>query len=306
MRVEFVEAFQKIIRADRKSLFISGDLGFNAFEGLQTEFAERFLNAGAAEQNMASLAAGLAFEGFHPWIYSIAPFAVYRPFEQIRNDICLHNLPVRVVGNGGGYTYGIMGSTHHCLEDLAVMKVLPNMSLHFPCTQNQVEAHVEQISKLKTPSYLRLAFSGFPSNALPLRENSKTLTRHYSIGTEVTIIGVGHAVQIALTALEKKLIDSQKVGVFGVSKFPFDFESDIELSAHARTSQNVIVIDEHYLAGSMAESLKMHLPNVKSFRAITPEYKNSQGYGKPQFQLIQAGVTPEILAGLVSLKDVNL
>ncbi len=299
MRVEFVEALQKIIRTDENSLFISGDLGFNAFEGLQKEFKQRFLNAGAAEQNMTSLAAGLAFEGFHPWIYSIAPFAAYRPFEQIRNDVCLHNLPVRIVGNGGGYTYGIMGSTHHCLEDLGILKTLPNIRLHFPCTQNQVEVHVEQIAKLKTPSYLRLSFSGFPSNALPLKENPKTLTRNYSTGSQITLIGVGHAVQIALSALEQKLIDGQKVGVFGISQFPFDFASDADLAAHAIASQNVFVIDEHYLAGSIAESLKMHLPNVAKFRTLTPEYKNSQGYGTPKFQLTQAGMTPEDLAKLL-------
>lgn len=296
MRVEFVEAVQKIIRTDEKSLFISGDLGFNAFEGLQKEFAQRFLNAGAAEQNMTSMAAGLAFEGFRPWIYSIAPFVTYRPFEQIRNDICLHNLPVRIVGNGGGYTYGIMGSTHHTLEDLGVLKTLPNMHLHFPCTQNQVASHVEQISKLMAPSYLRLSFSGFPSNAVPLKENPKTLSRMYSEGTEITLIGVGHAVQIALVALEKNLIDKTKLGVFGISKFPFDFSSDRELFAHAQASQNVFVIDEHYLAGSMAESLKMHLPSVARFRALTPVYSNSQSYGTPTFQLTQAKMTPEDLA----------
>lgn len=302
MRLEFVQALQKIMRIDSKNLFITGDLGYNSFENIQNEFGTRFLNAGAAEQNMASLAAGMAFEGFLPWIYSIAPFVTYRPFEQTRNDICLHNLPVRLVGNGGGYTYGVMGSTHHTLEDLGILKTLPNMHLHFPCTQNQVETHVEQISKLMRPSYLRLGFSGFPSNALPLIENPTTLTRTYSHGREITLIGVGHATQIALTALEQKLINPDRVGIFAVTKFPFDFEADADLAKHASNSQNVLVIDEHYLAGSIAESLKMHLPSVVKFRAMTPEYKNSQLYGSPKFQLTQAGLTPETLAAQVNLK----
>jgi transketolase len=299
MRVEFVEAVKKVMRADDKSLFITGDLGYNAFEKMQAEFAERFMNAGAAEQNMASMSAGLAFEGFRPWIYSIAPFVTYRPFEQTRNDICLHNLPVRLVGNGGGYTYGIMGSTHHTLEDIAILKCLPNMHLYFPCTNNHVDIAVEQISKLLRPSYLRLSFSGFQSNALPLKENPTTLTRTYSEGPQCTLIGVGHAVQIALTALEQKLIDPANVGVFGVAKFPFDLESDANLVAHAKRSQNVFVVEEHYLAGSIAESLKMHLPNVERFRTLTPLYKNTQAYGTPKFQLTQAGMTPEDLARLI-------
>ncbi|HET7538411.1 MAG TPA: hypothetical protein VFK05_01020, partial [Polyangiaceae bacterium] len=124
MRSEFVSAVERALALDADSLFITGDLGFNAFEGLVERFGKRFLNAGVAEQNMMSLAAGIALTGLRPWVYSIAPFATLRCLEQIRNDICLHRLPVRIVGNGGGYSYGIMGSAHHALEDLGVLKGL--------------------------------------------------------------------------------------------------------------------------------------------------------------------------------------
>src|SRR5204863_5190911 len=122
-------------------------------------FGARFLNAGVAEQSMMGIAAGVALTGRRPWVYSIAPFATYRCLEQIRNDVCLHALPVRIVGNGGGFTYGIMGSTHHALEDLAVLKVLPNMQLFFPCAGDQVEAAVRAMADLAGPAYLRLAIS---------------------------------------------------------------------------------------------------------------------------------------------------
>ena len=82
---------------------------------------ERFINAGVAEQNMVSVAAGLAKAGLRPWVYSIAPFLYARAFEQIRNDVCLHGMPVILVGNGGGYGYGVMGSTHHAIEDYGVL-----------------------------------------------------------------------------------------------------------------------------------------------------------------------------------------
>src|SRR5512132_1728928 len=101
-------------------VFVSGDLGYMALEKVIETYGERFINVGVSEQNMISVAAGLAYEGFIPWVYSIAPFAILRPYEQIRNDVCLHNLPVKIVGNGGGYGYGIMGATHHTLEDIAV------------------------------------------------------------------------------------------------------------------------------------------------------------------------------------------
>ena len=98
-------------------VFLTGDLGYSAIEPLRDAMGSRFVNAGVAEQNMISVAAGLARSGLKPWVYSIAPFAYARPFEQIRNDVCLHDLPVTIVGNGGGYGYGVMGATHHALED---------------------------------------------------------------------------------------------------------------------------------------------------------------------------------------------
>src|SRR5665213_3311855 len=89
--------------ADESVIFLTGDLGFKALESLRDRMGRRFINAGVAEQNMISVAAGLARAGLRPWTYSIAPFIFARPFEQIRNDVCLHDLPVRMVGNGGGY-----------------------------------------------------------------------------------------------------------------------------------------------------------------------------------------------------------
>src|SRR5437868_4718544 len=131
MRPQFCDALQDLLAEDGRSLLLSGDLGFNAFEDIAAAHGARFLNAGVAEQNMMGLAAGLALSGFTPWVYSIAPFVTLRCLEQIRNDVCFHNLPVRIVGNGGGYTYGIMGATHHALEDLGALKGLPNMHLFF-------------------------------------------------------------------------------------------------------------------------------------------------------------------------------
>jgi transketolase len=93
-------------------VFLTGDLGFMALEPLQQGMQARFINAGVAEQNMVSVAAAMAREGLDPWVYSIAPFCYARPFEQIRNDVAFHNLPVKLIGNGGGYGYGVMGPTH--------------------------------------------------------------------------------------------------------------------------------------------------------------------------------------------------
>lgn len=295
MRVDFVKSVTAALEHDETSVFITGDLGYNAFEELSTKLGKRFLNAGVAEQNMVGAAAGMALCGMKPWIYSIAPFATYRCLEQIRNDVCLHRLPVRIVGNGGGYTYGIMGSTHHALEDMAVLKALPGMQLLFPCTNNHVPAAVQMIHSLSQPSYLRLSISGFASNEAPLSENPKTLTRRYLKGDRVTVIGVGHALQTALTAMTRGDLASHGVDLFGIARFPFDLKADHELVESVRKTRHVIVLEEHYAPGSIAESLHTALPPTEKFTLMCAAYKPDQKYGSSTFHLNQCGLTPEAL-----------
>ena len=143
MRDEFAQAMVALFRERSDLVFLTGDVGFMALEGIAQTYGARFINAGVAEQNMVSLAAGLAREGHLPWVYSMAPFVAFRPYEQIRTDVCLHRLPVKLVGNGGGYGYGIMGATHHALEDVGAMRVLPNMRLYVPLTATDVGQVVE-------------------------------------------------------------------------------------------------------------------------------------------------------------------
>jgi transketolase len=300
MRVQFVKAVHDVLAADARSMFITGDLGYNALEKLSATFGKRFLNAGVAEQNMIGAAAGMALTGMRPWVYSIAPFATYRCLEQIRNDVCLHRLPVRLVGNGGGYTYGIMGSTHHALEDLAVLRPLPNMQLFFPCANDHVEKAVAQISMLSGPSYLRLSISPYSTEKAVLSEHPETLTRHYVArgsvkAPSITIIGVGHGVQVALRAHAAGGLAAFNVDVFGVARFPWDFAADHELAESVEASHNVIVVEEHYRNGGMAESLRLALPEVETFQALCAVYSSDQRYGSPAFHLQQCGLTPENL-----------
>jgi transketolase len=295
MRVDFVNAVSHVIEKDPSSVFITGDLGYNALEGIAKMSGKRFLNAGVAEQNMMGLAAGIALTGYKPWVYSIAPFVTYRCLEQIRNDICLHDLPVRIVGNGGGYTYGVLGSTHHALEDFAVLKALPNLTLYFPCANDQVSTAVEQIHLLDGPSYLRLAISPYSTSLQPLRENPVTLTRSYSEGDSVTLIGVGHGVQVALSALSKSPEIMKNAAIFGIAKFPFNLEKDEILLKSVIRTQHVIVIEEHYASGGMGESLKMKLPNTETFQVMSAHYTPGQRYGSPAYHTQQCGLTPDHL-----------
>ena len=303
MRVDFVKAVEAVLDADVDSLFITGDLGFNALEGIVAKLGKRFINAGVAEQSMMGLAAGAALTGMRPWVYSIAPFATYRCLEQIRNDVCLHNLPVRIAGNGGGYTYGIMGSTHHALEDLAVLKVLPNMQLFFPCANDHVAAAVAHMGQLTGPSYIRLSVSAYTTPRPVLFEHPATLTRSYAVRDSarpgVTVIGAGHAVQVALRALAEHGLDQENVDVFGVARFPFRLSDDDRLLASVLETKRVVFIEEHYAAGGMGESMKLALPPLAAFVLMSASYQTDQRYGSAAFHMKQSKLTPEALVSAV-------
>jgi len=131
MRSAFCSAMVAV--AERPELvFLTGDLGFMALEPLRDSLGRRFINAGVAEQNMIGVASGLARAGWRPWAYSIAPFIYARPYEQLRNDVAMHALPVAMVGNGGGYGYGVMGATHHALEDYGAVLALGGIRVVVP------------------------------------------------------------------------------------------------------------------------------------------------------------------------------
>src|SRR6185503_7959262 len=142
--------------ANPELVFLTGDLGFRALEPLRDRLGDRFINVGVAEQNMVSLSAGLARSGLRPWAYSIAPFIYARPFEQIRNDLCLHNLPVRLLGNGGGYGYGVMGATHHAIEDYGILLTLPGMHVYVPAFEDDIAPVIAAAGERQGPCYIRL------------------------------------------------------------------------------------------------------------------------------------------------------
>jgi len=156
MRNAFSRFLSDALKKKRKVYLISGDLGFAAFDQLREEFPGNFINSGVAEQSMISIGTGMALEGKEVYCYSILPFAVYRPFEQIR-IACYNNVPVRVVGMGVGIDYDLAGNTHFGLEDIQVMTALPNMTVLSPCDEKEVEILLNQITGIKNPVYLRLS-----------------------------------------------------------------------------------------------------------------------------------------------------
>ena len=162
MRDAFIRGLTTLAERDERVVLLTGDLGFRIFDDFARRFPGRFLNAGVAEANMIGVAAGLALAGFRPFAYSIVPFVTLRCLEQIRNDVCYHRAPVTIVGVGGGFSYGPNGPTHHALEDIAVMRTLPNLTVVCPGDPAEAELSIAAIGGHDGPVYLRLGRAGDP------------------------------------------------------------------------------------------------------------------------------------------------
>jgi transketolase len=261
MRAEFARAMVALFQRRRDLVFITGDLGYMALEGVARSFGERFINAGVAEQNAVSLAAGLAREGHLPWVYSTAPFVLFRPYEQVRNDVCLHGLPVKLVGNGGGYGHGIMGPSHHALEDVGVMRVLPNMRLYLPITAPDVEQVVAMMADDPQPNYLRLnAVAQIPGNVPAFAP-----WRRIKPGRRCVVIGMGPVVGNLYELGDDGLLDD--IELWTVGTLPID-DLPSDLIASIKEKGRVITIEEHRRACGLGEALG----HLFLTRGVVPEF----------------------------------
>lgn len=156
MRQAFTKTLVELAEKDPRVMLLTGDLGFMALEPFAERFPERFFNMGVAEQNMVGMATGLAEAGLIPYVYSIVTFATLRPYEFIRNGPILHQLPVRIVGMGGGYDYGSAGPTHHGLEDVGVLRIQPGITVIAPADSAQTATAMRATADLPGPIYYRL------------------------------------------------------------------------------------------------------------------------------------------------------
>jgi transketolase len=285
VRAEFAQAMIALHRKRRDLVFVTGDLGYMALEGVAASYGERFINAGVAEQNAVSLAAGLAREGHLPWVYSTAPFVVLRPYEQVRNDVCLHRLPVKLVGHGGGYGNGIMGATHHCLEDIGAMRVLPNMRIYVPVVATDVSAVVEAMAEDPWPGYLRLNASARLPGTLP----DFAPWRLIKPGRSCVVIGIGPVVGNLYEL--GPLIDEVEIWTVGV--LPFD-GIPADLLASILEKQRVVVIEEHLGACGLAEALSHRLMTAgvcpRAFIALGAAGYPSGRYGSQRWHQEESGL----------------
>jgi len=297
MRKEFAQAIIDLSMEDDKIVFLTGDLGYMALEGVKKCLGERFINAGVAEQNMTAMAASLAYEGFLPFIYSISPFVTLRPYEQLRNDICLHNLPVKVIANGGGYGYGIMGSTHHNIEDIGSMRILPNMKVFVPFTKHDVHAAVKEMSVDSSPNYLRLNLAATRENMPPFSQWRKI---NDCLNPKAIVIGTG-TVTDNLFKLPEGL--TKDLEIWLISKFPI-VDIPVGLLKAIHDSGNVIILEEHAgqcgLHETFASLLLKQIKGPVNYHTLFASGYPSGKYGSQQWHLEENNLAGKNLENKIS------
>ena len=256
MRVQLSDALLK--RAPNNNMvFLTGDLGFMALEKIRDAMGTRFINAGVAEQNMMGVAAGLSRQDLDVWVYSIAPFCYARPFEQVRNDICFHNLPVKLIGNGGGYGYGVQGPTHHAIEDYGVLLTLPNMTAFIPTFDEDIEFVIPVMAELQQPSYLRLGRGEKVPKGFVVPKYSAW--RQLTSGGGDTLIAVGPIAGIYLEEFLAIPLD-RRPNFWVISELPITLNPlPPELMGQIKSSQSLLVIEEHVERGSFASEFMLYL-----------------------------------------------
>jgi transketolase len=282
-------------------VFLTGDLGFKALEPLQDALGPRFINAGISEQNMVSVGAGLARGGFRPWTYSIAPFLYARPFEQIRNDVCLHNLPVILVGNGGGYGYGVMGSSHHALEDYGCLLTLPHMRAFVPAFDSDLRAMIPLLMRSEGPVYLRLGLSEEPKDwPLPPYAPWRRLLR----GNGPVLAAVGPLGGGMLTAL-RQLEEDVRPEVWLVTELPVT-QMPAEFVTSLRRTRRLLVVEEHTEHGGFGQMLALQLA-AAGVALDSFIHKHALGYisglyGSQKFHRAECGLDPASIVAAVSVQ----
>jgi len=253
MRKAATDAIYELAKTDPRIVFIGSDLGAGTMDKFRREMPERFFMEGVSEQNIIGMAAGLAMDGFIPYVNTIATFLTRRCYEQVAVDLCLHNLPVRLIATGGGVVYAPLGPTHLAIEDLAIMRALPNMTVTAPTDAPEARRLVMSTVDLPGPLYVRIAKGGDPvvsrdedgfqvGKAILLRQPK-----------DVLFVGIGVTVNRCLAAADQLAAQGIGAGVLNMHTLkPLD---EAGLLAAAKGVRAIVTVEEHTLMGGLGSAV---------------------------------------------------
>src|SRR4030042_4391500 len=249
MRKIFFETIENIVKEEKNVFLLTGDLGIKFFQNFKAIDPERFINVGVAEPNMIGLAAGLALSGKNVYCYSIIPFLTMRTFEQIRINLCYNKLNVKLLGAGGGLVYGVEGVTHHAIEDIAIMRSLPNMTIVAPGDSKEAAALAKESVLHQGPLYIRFGRDSDPiihEKDFDFKIGKGVILR---AGKDVCLIATGTMLSIAKDVadlLVKKNINAALISMHTIK--PLDEELTRECAEKYRF---IFPLEEHHILGGL-------------------------------------------------------
>ncbi len=299
MRKACLDWVHKLAKKDLRVVFIGSDLSSGLLDEMRQEMPERWFMEGIAEQNVVGMAAGMAMEGLIPYANTIATFFTRRSYEQVAVDCCLHNVPVRLVSNGGGLVYAPLGPTHLAIEDIAIMRALPNMTVVACCDAEEMKRFMDASLEWKGPIYIRLAKGGDPIVSRPENgfEIGKAITMRKSADrAPVVLMTTGVMTTNALKAADLLQADDIDVSVvhFHTIK-PLDAAAVIK---HARSARLVVTIEEGIAIGGfgsgvtdlLVDELGPNMPHMKRI-ALPDSFCKNYGVQSDLFDIY--GLSPK-------------
>ncbi len=298
MRNAFATEINAQAARDPRVVLLSGDIGNRLFDPIKANAPDRFLNCGVAEANMMTVAAGMAMNGLRPVVYTIAPFVTTRCLEQIRVDVCYHQLPVVIVGVGAGLSYAALGATHHSCEDIALLRALPNMSVVSPADAHEVRGALRAALQHDGPVYMRIGKKGEPLVHDRAPEFSIGQAIVIRTGRRVAFLANGTVVKVALDTADR-------LGRVGLMPEVVSFHTVKPLD-HATLTRVfdefdlIVTVEEHSLVGGLGSSVAEWLADTEPRRARllrigTPDRFLHQA-GEQEHAREVFGLTPEHIA----------
>ena len=294
MRQIFFQKLEEYAKKDKNLFLLVGDLGIKFFENFRKIDPGRAINVGVAEANMIGVAAGLSMSGKNVYCYSIIPFLTMRAFEQIRVDICYNNLSVKLLGAGGGLAYGAEGITHHAIEDIAIMRSLPNMTVVCPGDAKEAEMLAEESVNYPGPLYIRFGRDFDPlvhEGEIDFKIGKGIVVKE---GKGVCIITTGtmlHTANNLLAALEKENITPTLISMHTVK--PLDKEL---VKKYMQDSKNIFTIEDHNIIGGLGSAIAEVLAENSykgKFKRIGIEDKYCSTCGSANYLLKSHGLDEE-------------
>ena len=286
MRNLFFDKLKDLIRKDNSIFFLTGDTGYNLVESMLNEFPERALNVGVAEQNMIGIASGLVNVGYVPVCYAITNFLVERAFEQIRNDICLHGYKVILVGTSTGYDNGALGPTHHKLDDIGALKVLPNLRIYSPSSYSSMTEIFEEAFAAKHASFIRIPKTGIQEEFKAIGPNN------FIRKTESSALVVSHGKMVGNTLESHN--KSPTFSLFAMDRIkPLDNKLLFSLF---KKYEVIIVIEDNFRSGLYNTLCQWSIDNRachSNIFSISPEESFDEIIGDPDFLENIHGLSPD-------------